>query len=313
MAVAAPQRVPAPKTWLLYAFVTVVLWGVWGAFTDVSAQRGFPETLVYCVWSLTMIPPALYALARTGWRLDRDPRSILYRLIIGLLGAGGQMVLFYALRLGPPYLIFPLISLSPVITITLSYLTLGERTNIVGVIGIVLALLALPMFDFSPQGLGDSKGVGWFVLALIVMGSWGVQAFFMKLANHSMSAESIFFYMMATGLLLAPVAWVMTDFGQPINWGIDGPYLAAGIQVLNAIGALALVYAFRYGQAIVVSPLTNAGAPLTTAVISLIAVGTLPGHLKLVGLVLAGVAAVLLAIAPEETAAADMKSKPTTP
>lgn len=312
MAVAAPQHVTAPKAWLLYAFITVVLWGVWGAFTDVSAQRGFPETLVYCVWSLTMIPPALYALARTSWRLDRDPRSILYGMIIGLLGAGGQMVLFYALRLGPPYLIFPLISLSPVVTIALSYLALRERTNIVGVIGIVLALLAMPLFDFSPQGLGESKGAGWFVLALIIMGSWGVQAFFMKLANHSMRAESIFFYMMATGLLLAPIAWVMTDFGQPINWGIDGPYLAAGIQVLNAIGALTLVYAFRYGQAIVVSPLTNAGAPLTTAVISLIAVGTLPGHLKLIGLVLAGIAAVLLAIAPEETAV-DMKSKPTTP
>jgi uncharacterized membrane protein len=237
----------------------------------------------------------------------------MYGMIIGLLGAGGQMVLFYALRLGPPYLIFPLISLSPVVTIALSYLALRERTNIVGVIGIGLALLAMPMFDFSPQGLGESKGAGWFVLALIVMGSWGVQAFFMKLANHSMRAESIFFYMMATGLLLTPIAWVMTDFGQPINWGIDGPYLAAGIQVLNAIGALTLVYAFRYGQAIVVSPLTNAGAPLTTAVISLIAVGTLPGHLKLIGLVLAGVAAVLLAIAPEETAAVDMKSKPTTP
>lgn len=312
MAAAAPQRVTVAKAWLLYAFATTVLWGIWGAFTDLSAQRGFPETLVYCVWSLTMIPPALYALARIGWKLEYDPRSIVYGLIIGLLGAGGQMILFYALRLGPPYLIFPLISLSPVVTIALSYLALGERTNIVGAVGIALALVAMPMFDFSPQGFGESQGAGWFVLALIIMGSWGVQAFFMKLANHSMTAESIFFYMTITGLMLAPVAWAMTDFGQPINWGLDGPCLAAGIQVLNAIGALMLVYAFRYGQAIVVSPLTNAGAPLMTAVISLIAVGTLPGHLKLIGLVLAGVAAVLLAIAPEETAA-DAAARPTTP
>jgi len=210
------------------------------------------------------------------------------------------MVLFSALTMGPAYLIFPLISLSPVITIAMSYALLGERTNWVGAAGIVLALLALPLFDFSPQGLGESKGVGWFVLALIVMAAWGVQAFFMKLANRSMSAESIFFYMMVTGLMLAPVAWVMTDFGKPINWGADGPWLAAGIQVLNAIGALTLVYAFRYGQAIVVSPLTNAGAPLMTAVISLVAIGTLPGHLKLVALLLAGIAAVLLALTPEE-------------
>jgi uncharacterized membrane protein len=294
-----------PKAWLLYAVATTILWGFWGAFAGLSAERGFPETLVYCVWSITMIPPALYALARTGWLLDRDPRSLAHGMIIGLLGAGGQMVLFYALTLGPAYLIFPLISLSPVVTIAMSYVLLGERTNIVGAAGIVLALLALPLFDFSAEGLGEGKVLGWFLLSLIVMGAWGVQAFFMKLANRTMSAESIFFYMMVTGLLLAPVAWVMTDFSKPINLGADGPWLAAGIQVLNAIGALTLVYAFRYGQAIVVSPLANAGAPLMTAVISLVVIGTLPGPLKIVGLVLASIAAVLLALAPEEGAAVE--------
>ena len=309
---AALQQVTRPKAWLLYAFATMILWGVWGAFTGLSAERGFPETLVYCVWSVTMILPALYVLARTNWRLDRDAQAVVYGMIVGLLGAGGQMVLFYALTTGPAYLIFPVISLSPVVTIAMSYLLLRERTNIVGAAGIVLALLALPLFDFSSEGLGESKGLGWFLLSLMVMGAWGVQAFFMKLANRTMSAESIFFYMMVTGLLLAPVAWVMTDFTQPINWGADGPWLAAGIQLLNAIGALSLVYAFRYGQAIVVSPLTNAGAPLMTAVISLVVIGTLPGRLKLVGLVLACIAAVLLALAPEEGAKVDTKTKSTT-
>jgi drug/metabolite transporter (DMT)-like permease len=304
---AAARRVTQPKAWLFYAFATTILWGVWGAFTGLSAERGFPETLVYCVWSLTMVLPALYALARAGWRLDRDPRSVGYGLIIGLTGAGGQMVLFYALTLGPAYLIFPLISLSPVVTIALSFALLGERTNMLGVAGIVLALIALPLFDFSAEGLGEGKVLGWFALALIVMAAWGVQAFFMKLANRSMSAESIFFYMMLTGLLLAPVAWAMTDFSKPINWGADGPYLAAAIQLLNAIGALTIVYAFRYGQAIIVSPLTNAGAPLMTAVISLIAIGTLPGRLKLAGIVLACIAAVLLALTPEEEAKAGAK------
>jgi len=309
-AAAATHEPTRPKAWLIYAFATTILWGVWGAFTELSPQRGFPETLVYCVWSLTMIPPALYALARSGWRLEHDPRSIIYGLIIGLTGAGGQMVLFYAVTMGPAYLIFPLISLSPMVTIAMSYLLLRERTNMLGAAGIVLALLALPLFDISPQGLSESlggvgtgKGLGWFVLALIVMLAWGVQAYFIKLANRSMSAESIFFYMTVTGLMLAPVAWAMTDFSRPINWGTDGPWLAAGIQVLNAIGALTLVYAFRYGQAIVVSPLTNAGAPLMTAVISLVAIGTLPGPLKLVGLALAFVAAVLLALTPDEGAA----------
>ena len=287
------------RGWLFNALTTVVLWGVWGAFSGLSPQRGFPETLVYCVWSLTMIPPALIVLKLAGWKLDRDPMQIAYGLIIGLLGAGGQMVLFYAVTKGPAYLIFPVISLSPVVTIAMSFALLGERTSRIGAIGIVLALLALPTFDFSFQGGAGTQGLGWFALALIVMLCWGVQAYFMKAANARMSGESIFFYMMLTGLMLAPVAWAMTDFSKPVNWGTDGPLLAAGIQVLNAIGALTLVFAFRYGKAIVVAPLTNAGAPLVTAVISLVVIGVMPGELKIVGLVLALVASLLLALEPE--------------
>ncbi|MDR7117234.1 EamA family transporter [Caulobacter sp. BE254] len=286
----------APRRWLSFAFLTVVLWGVWGAFASVSAQRGFPETLVYCVWAVTMIVPAVIVMQREKWKLDRDPKSIFYGLLIGLTGAGGQMILFYAVSKGPAYLIFPIISLSPLVTILMSFVLLKERTTRLGALGVVLALAALPLFDFSPQGFSFAHGSTWFPLALVIMLCWGVQAYFMKLANTRMSAESIFFYMMLSGLLVAPAALAMTDFSRPINWGWDGPWLAAGIQVLNAIGALALVYAFRYGKAIVVAPLTNAGGPLVTAVISLLVAGVVPGELKMIGLALAVIASALLAL-----------------
>ncbi|WP_292071022.1 EamA family transporter [Brevundimonas sp. UBA7534] len=293
---ASPAAV-ASRRWLWFALMTVGLWGVWGAFAGISAQRGFPETLVYCVWALTMIVPAVVVMQREKWKLDRDPRSILYGLLIGLTGAGGQMILFYAVSTGPAYLIFPIISLSPLVTILMSLLVLRERTSRLGALGVALALIALPLFDFSPQGFSFANGSTWFPLALVIMLCWGVQAFFMKLANNRMSAESIFFYMMLTGLILTPVAFAMTDFSRPINWGWDGPWLAGAIQMLNAIGALFLVYAFRHGKAIVVAPLTNAGAPLATAVIALIVAGVMPGELKMVGLALAFVAAALLATA----------------
>jgi len=98
------------------------------------------------------------------------------------------------------------------------------------------------------------------------------------------------------------VALWMTDFSQPINYGWNGPWLAALTQILNSIGALTLVYAFRYGKAIVVAPLANAGAPLITAVIALALLGLVPAPLKLAGMLLALIAAVLLAIEPEESA-----------
>ena len=286
------------RVWLINALVTVILWGVWGAFSGLSPQHGFPETLVYCVWALTMIPPALVVLGLAGWRLDTSPRAIGYGLAIGLLGAGGQMVLFYAVARGPAYLIFPIISLSPIVTIALSFVLMRERIGRLGAFGILLALLALPTFDFAP-GSGGGASAAWLLPALIVMLCWGVQAYFMKAANHVMSGESIFVYMMVSGLALIPAAWAMTDFSRPINWGLDGPWLAALIQVLNAIGALTLVFAFRFGKAIIVAPLANAGAPLATALLSLVILGAVPGPLKVVGIVLALVASLLLAIEPD--------------
>jgi uncharacterized membrane protein len=290
------------KPWLIYALVTTLFWGVWGAFAGFPTQHGFPETMVYVVWALTMIPPALYALRRAGWKLQTDGRSIYLGSMIGFLGGGGQMLLFHAVHIGPTYLIFPIIALSPVVTIALSMLLLRERVSRLGAVGVVLSLIALPMFDYAPGGGGDTHGIVWFIDTLLIMAAWGVQAFYMKLANRTMNAENIFFYMAVTGLMLVPVALWMTDFSQPINYGLDGPWLAAITQILNAIGALTLVYAFRYGKAIVVAPLTNAGAPLITAVISLAVLGLVPQPLKLTGIVLAFVAAALLAIEPEEAA-----------
>ena len=298
----APLSRVSPHAGLWFALVTTAFWGVWGAFAGRPAELGFPETLIYVVWSLTMIPPALYALRRIGWRLQWDVRSVMLGTLIGLTGAGGQMLLFHTVHTGPTYLIFPLIALSPVVTIALSLGWLHERVSRLGALGILLALVSLPLFDYDPGQRLGGFGVAWFFYSLIILSAWGVQAFFMKLANRSMSAESIFCYMALMGLALAPVALAMTDFSQPINYGVGGPWLAAATQFLNAIGALTIVYAFRYGKAIVVSPLTNAGAPIITALLSLALLGIVPEPLKILGIMLAFLAAALLAIEPEEPA-----------
>ena len=289
--------------WLLHALITMLLWGVWGAVAGLPGEHGLPETLNYIVWALTMIPPAIVVLRLSGQPLMRTPRSIVLGLAIGLLGAGGQLLLFHAVRVGPPYLIFPIISLSPALTIGLSFALLKERTGKLGVLGIVLALLALPLFDYRADGEPSGYGA-WFFYALLILAAWGLQAYFIKLANATMDAASIFFYMTLSGLMLVPLALAMTDFSQPINYGLDGPGLAGAIQILNSIGALTLVFAFRYGKAIIVSPLVNAGAPLLTAIISMALLGVMPGPTRLAGIALALLAALLLALQPDDPAAA---------
>jgi len=282
--------------WLAYALVTTLFWGVWGAFLELPEKRGFPATLGYVVWSLTMIPCALVALSLVGWKLEADPRSIALGAAAGLLGAGGQLALFETLRRGPAYLVFPIVGLSPAISVILAVVLLGESTTPRVWTGIVLALAAVPLLSYQPPGGSTAvRGRLWLWLALGVCLAWGVQAYVLRFANQTMRSESIFFYMTATGLLLAPVALAMTDFRKPIPWGFRGPGLAALIQSLNSIGALTMVYAFRFGQAIVVSPLINAVAPAITVLLSLLLYRTVPHRVVALGMVLAAIAFFLMA------------------
>jgi drug/metabolite transporter (DMT)-like permease len=282
--------------WFFYAVVTMLFWGVWGAFIERPEKNGFPATLGYAVWALTMVPCALVALAVIGWVPEHDLRSVVLGSAAGLLGAAGQLVLFDALRRGPAYLVFPVISLSPVVSVLLSVLLLGETASPRAWAGIVLALLAMPLLSYQPPNHSSPvKGRLWFVLAFLVFLAWGIQAYVLRFANATMRSESLFFYMMLTGLLFVPVAVWMTDFTKPINWGMSGPWLCAPIQLLNSIGALSMVYAFRYGKVIIVSPMINALAPVITIVLSLVLYRVIPHRVVVAGMALAAVAFYLMA------------------
>jgi drug/metabolite transporter (DMT)-like permease len=268
------------KPWLIYAIITTITWGIWGAVMEFPAKWGFPETLGYITWSLTMIPCAIVALWFANWRLEYDRRSIFLGSMIGLLGAGGQLILFMALREGPAYIIL---------------LILKEKVKGRGQLAIALALGAILLLSYTPPSESQSAGYLWLVLATLVFVMWGLQAFVMKFSNNVMQAESIFFYMALTSVLLAPVAYAMTDFSKPIEWGLKGPYVSALIQVLNSIGALFLVYAIRYGKAIIVVPMTSL-APVITIILSLAIYGVMPNPVVIVGMVLASIAIYLLSL-----------------
>ncbi len=128
----------------------------------------------------------------------------------------------------------------------------------------------------------------WILLASVVFICWGTQAFVMKLANnHTPDAESVFVYMAVSAVLLIPVALAMTDWSVPISKEFNGPVLMFFVQILNAIGALTLVYANRYGKAMIVAPLADACAPVITCVLSLVLYQAFPTLAQIIGIIAA--------------------------
>jgi uncharacterized membrane protein len=289
------MKIPA---WFPLAVSVPVCWGVWGGLTEIPEKwivPPFPPTLGYAVWSLTMLPFAIFALNKVGWKLELGRRPFMYGCAVGFSGALGQLILFWVLKEGPAYIIFPIVCLSPVVTVILSAILLKERTFAMAVAGIVLSVPAIFFLSLQEASNSPVQGYRWLVATIAIFLMWGLQAYFMKSSAGCITSEGLFFYMTVTGILLSPAALLMTDFSAPINWGLRGPYLTALIQSCNALGCLLFVYAVRYGKAIIVVPMVNGLFPLVTIVLSLVLYRRVPTEYNFIGMVLALVAIFLMA------------------
>jgi uncharacterized membrane protein len=282
--------------WLLLSIAVPVLWGLWGALTEIPEKwlnPSFPPTLGYVVWSLTMLPVSVIAFRKINWKLTLTARSIVYGCAVGFSGAVGQLMLFWVLQQGPAYLIFPIVCLSPAVTIVLSWTILRERTYPLALSGIVLSLPAIFLVSLQAPSTSPVHGSLWLVGTIAIFFMWGLQAYFMKSSSNAISAEELFIYMTATGLALSPVAlWMGPGLhaGSRIGFG-----LTFAIQSLNAVGCLLFVYAVRYGKAIVVVPMVNGLFPLVTIIVSLLIYREMPTNYNLAGMVLALVAVLFMA------------------
>jgi drug/metabolite transporter (DMT)-like permease len=175
----------------------------------------------------------------------------------------------------------------------LASIFLKERANKWQMAGIVVALAAILLLSLETGNEGSPvTGWLWIVLAVLVLLAWGIQGFFMKFANESMDAESLFVYMALFAVVLAPVAYFMTPDAAEFfaREAVAGTFWSSfGIQILNSIGALTLVYAYRYGKAVVVSPMEGL-APMVTVLLSLVILHVIPNPLQIAGLVCAAFA-----------------------
>lgn len=273
--------------WFLLTMLNLLLNGLWGALIELPEKRlspPFPTSLGYVVWSLTFVPCAAYALWRVGWRLDVRLGTVWRGLLVGLLGGAGQFVLFEGLRVGPAYLIFPIVSVFPLITIVLSVLFLRERVNAWAGLGIALAFGAVVLLSIQEPGPGLASGYLWLWLTVAAFVMWGVQAFYAKLILRTIDAESVFFYIMVSNLVFIPLAVHQTDFSQPIGWGA-GLWLTVAVQSLNAVSVLLLVHAQRTGKIIIIGPLASL-APTITTILSLVIYQRFPYIYNLYGMVL---------------------------
>lgn len=130
--------------WLLYSLLTIVLWGVWAAISKAISDdiNAYTNQVLFSI-GLLPVMIVVYRSPRLAGGANRK-RGIFYAFITGILGGTGNIAFFRSLMSGgKASVVVPATSLSPVITVLMSYFVLRERMTASQKIGLVLALVAI--------------------------------------------------------------------------------------------------------------------------------------------------------------------------
>jgi drug/metabolite transporter (DMT)-like permease len=275
--------------WLLWTAAAVVSWGVWAVLAKVIGDglTGAQSQVL----STVGIVPVILILARSK---DLTIRSggrlgIAIALFAGVVSGLGN-VPYYNLfnRGGTAATAVSLTALYPVVTIFLAAAFLSERVNRVQGVGLVLALVAIYLFNVSEEGGLLSS---WLAYALLPLVMWGVAGFLSKLATVHLSGGLAALLLLA-GFLVANVA-----LAAMVPWPADVPLrtwgLVAALGFFLAFGNYAVVKAYTTGKASVITPLAGL-YPLVSVPIAVLLLGETVGLRSAAGIACAVVAVLAL-------------------
>lgn len=283
---------PFAPPWFLFTVLTLLLWGCWGLVSKPLSNALSPWQ-VQAFSSLGLLPViAVLARAAKPRAGTNSRRGFWLAFGAGLLSSLGNVAYYQALAAGgKAAAVTPLTALYPLVTIGLALLFLRERLNGLQAAGAALSLAAMYCFN---GGAGSAWLTPWLAVALIPIALWGVGALLQKLATNGISIE------LATAAFLLgelPVS-LITPLCVSMNWALSARTwgLLFLLGLLFALGNLTLICAYgRGGKAAIVTPLASLYS-LVTIPLAVTMLGERVSGSEGIGIALAIVAAVALAL-----------------
>ena len=94
------------QAWLAPAILCIVCWGLWGLLVKVGSAAATPEQL-QVLFTLGMLPLALFMLFRIRFRLDSDRAGVIYGVLNGVLTGLGLLAYYAAMQRGKASVVGP--------------------------------------------------------------------------------------------------------------------------------------------------------------------------------------------------------------
>ncbi len=236
-----------------------------------------------------------------GWsRLDGistpDPRTVLIGSIGGVIYAGGFLLMLGPLRWRGLGIVAALLGLSVLVPLSASLLAWHETLRGAQIVGVTLALLAIPLLSLDQGAMSDLRmtklmALGMAALFLANGGAWTIQKWYHTTGLDN-ERQVYFSYLFGVASLVMLIAWLAKS--RRINlaslaWG-------ALLGVCNVTANLALLLALDRLPGAVVFPVMQAGIMIVGALFAAIAWHERPGRMGAAGIAVAAAAVALINI-----------------
>jgi transporter family protein len=136
------------KKWLMWAMVTIVLWGTWGLVSKIASagMDAYVNQLLYTAGLAPLLVFVAWTVHRRSATEKRQGRvmGVFWAFLTGILGGVGNIFFFQAMIAGgKASVVAPVTALFPMITVLLALIFLHERLGGRQWIGLALAFVAI--------------------------------------------------------------------------------------------------------------------------------------------------------------------------
>ena len=240
--------------WLLWTFVGLVSWGLWAVMAKLlgNALTGEQSQALSTIGFLPIVVP----LAISGRKLLKgvSRKGLLLALLGGVVSCLGNIPYYAAVGRGENFAtIVSLAAMAPLVTVLLAVILLRERLNRPQLIGLVLAAVAIWLFNVS-NGAGLLSPA--IVVVILPITLWGLSGFLQKVATNHVSDKA------------AALVYLGAFLPMGLYYGISEPWPGSlSVQTWTVVIAMGFFLAFgnfavlagyaRGGKAAVIAPLVN--------------------------------------------------------
>jgi len=249
-----------PK-WLIYSTVSMLIWAIWSLLSPL-ASRDLSSSMIQILSSAGIIPFALLLLFSKNLKKGAHfGKGWLLALATGITGGAGNIMLYNALgHDGPASLVFPIISMAPVIPVLAAPFLFKEKIRGIQAFGIGVALIAILLLNTSPSSAPTVSAFSlfskWMLYTLLALLIFGITFITQKGATYFISDE-LSTVAFAVGFVLLDIFLLLTERSLSWNIGAKAGWVSVFIGILMGAGSLTLFAAYRHGKASIVTPFSQ--------------------------------------------------------